>query len=384
MASYPERVKRFRPETAHELDKLESHLHPKKAQLTALKQKLDHLQTSLTQVQPLYDKDTVLEMKQVIAESSDAELVKKRLAEGKIEQNSLKQKIEEASAKLKWQRPIKLDQLDDSLDFEWELKEAVSQYVRLMDRKTQLDDRFDHARHELEEAETALKGLKEQPVKQQDAEDVRGTRATVKQNHSRVWLFPLMFVLCAVILTILFVLAESWVTLLFAGFSVFILIVIYPVLKQTQMREANDSNAYHSFHVQTASAETLVKQKELLYERMIQQYEDWERELEPVQQQVEDMRRQLGLSSELSFLVEAFHILKQLKANTAAYEALNKEIEMLTQQQSTYEQRVSALMSLLQRKEGTIQENISAFQEILKDEEKEKKNVRHCTYPFNM
>lgn len=373
LASYPERVKRFRPETAHELDKLESHLHPKKAQVTALKQKLDHLQTSLTQVQPLYDKDTVLEMKRVIAESSDAELVKKRLAEGKTEQNSLKQKIEEASAKLKWQRPIKLDQLDDSLDFEWELKEAVSQYVRLMDRKTQLDDRFDHARHELEEAETALKGLKEQPVKQQDAEDVRGTRATVKQNHSRVWLFPLMFVLCAVILTVLFVLAESWVTLLFAGFSVFVLIAIYPVLKQTQMKEANDSNAYHSFQVQTASAETLVKQKELLYERMIQQYEDWERELEPVQQQVEDMRRQLGLSSELSFLVEAFHTLKQLKANTAAYEALNKEIEMLTQQQSTYEQRVSALMSLLQRKEGTIQENISAFQEILKDEEKREK-----------
>lgn len=46
---------------------------------------------------------------------------------------------------------------------------------------------------------------------------------------------------------------------------------------------------------------------------------------------------------------------------------------MLTQQQSTYEQRVSALMSLLQRKEGTIQENISAFQEILKDEEKREK-----------
>lgn len=73
----------------------------------------------------------------------------------------MKQKIEEASAKLKWHRPIKLDQLDDSLDFEWELKEAVSQYVRLMDRKTRTDDRFDHARHELEEAETALKGLKE-------------------------------------------------------------------------------------------------------------------------------------------------------------------------------------------------------------------------------
>ncbi|MFB8733820.1 hypothetical protein ACEQPO_07480 [Bacillus sp. SL00103] len=58
LTRYPDRVKRFREETEHELDKLESHLHPKRAQLTALKQKLDHLQTSLVQVQPLYDKDT--------------------------------------------------------------------------------------------------------------------------------------------------------------------------------------------------------------------------------------------------------------------------------------------------------------------------------------
>ena len=44
--------------------------------MTALKQKLDHLQTLLAQVQPLYDKDTLLEMKRVVDESSHAERIK--------------------------------------------------------------------------------------------------------------------------------------------------------------------------------------------------------------------------------------------------------------------------------------------------------------------
>ncbi|MBD3861080.1 AAA family ATPase [Bacillus sp. 28A-2] len=368
LAHYPERVKRFKQETVHELDKLESHLHPKQAQLTALKQKLDHLQTSLAQVQPLYKNDMFIEMKRIVDESTKAELVMKRLAEGQAERDSLKQKIEEATAKLRWQRPMKLDQIDDSLDFEWKLKEAVSQYVRLMERKAQLDDRFDHARHELEEAEAALKGLKEQQAKEHGAEEARGTRTKEKQVHSQAWLFPAIFMFDAVILLVLFFLAEWWVTVLFAGFSVFVFIAIYPFIQHSQMKQGNSGETADSFQIQAASAETLLRQKELLYERIIRQYEDWELELEPVQQQVEEMKRQLGLSSELSFLVEAFHILKQLKTNTAAYEELTREIGVLEGQQSIYERRVFALSNLLQRNEGTIQENISAFQEILKEE----------------
>ncbi|MFB8733821.1 hypothetical protein ACEQPO_07485 [Bacillus sp. SL00103] len=54
------------------------------------------------------------------------------------------------------ERPIKLEQIDDSLEFEWKLKETVAQYIRLMDRKAQLDERFDHARQgRADEAEAA-------------------------------------------------------------------------------------------------------------------------------------------------------------------------------------------------------------------------------------
>lgn len=374
LARYPDRVKRFRAETEHELDKLESHLHPKKAQLTALKQKLDHLQTSLVQVQPLYDKDTIMEMKRVVDEAADAELVKKHIAECRANRDSLKQKIDEAVAKLKWERPIKLEQIDDSLEFEWELKETVTQYVRLMDRKAQLDERFDHARHELDEAEAALKGLKEQQVRQHGAEDdAKGTRSKKKPIHSRASLFRGLIAFDVVLLLVLFFLTEWWITLLFAGFSVFLFFLIYPLSQMSPMKQRSGEGAFDSFQVQAASAETLMRQKELLYERIIRQYEDWELELEPVQQQVEEKKRQLGLSSELSFLVEAFHILKQLKMNTAAYEELHREIGMLSDQQSIYEGRVSALSSILQKKEGTIQENISAFQEILKDEARREK-----------
>ncbi|KPN13134.1 atpase involved in dna metabolism [Bacillus australimaris] len=373
LARYPERVKRFRVETEHELDKLESHLHPKMAQMTALKQKLDHLQTSLTQVQPLHDKEALLEMKRVVDEASNAERVKNRLAECKADSDSLKQKIDEAAAKLKWQGSIRLDQIDDSLEFEWELKEAVGQYVRLMDRKAQLDDRFDHARHELEEAETALKGLKEQQTSPHGTVEAGGIRAKEKQAHSRAWLFPVMVMFDAAFLLVLFFLTEWWVTFLFAGFSVFVLFAIYPFLKLTQAKQRSGGETFDSFQVQAASAETLVRQKELLYERIIRQYEDWELELEPVQQQVEEKKRQLGLSSELSFLVEAFLILKQLKTDTAVYEGLRREIDELTGQQSIYEHKVSVLSSHLHKEEETIQDNISAFQEILKDEAKREK-----------
>ncbi|MDM5319348.1 AAA family ATPase [Bacillus altitudinis] len=374
LARFPDRVKRFRAETEHELDKLESHLHPKKAQLTALKQKLDHLQTSLVQVQPLYDKDTLMEMKRVVDEASNAELVKKRIAECRANRDSLKQKIDEAVAKLKWERPIRLEQIDDSLEFEWELKETVTQYIRLMDRKVQLDERFDHARHELDEAEAALKGLKEQQVRLRGAEDdVKETRSKRKPIDSLASLFRGLIAFDVVFLFVLFFLTEWWITLLFAGFSVFLFFVIYSFNQMSPMKQRNGEDALDSFQVQAASAETLMRQKEILYERIIRQYEDWELELEPVQQQVEEKKRQLGLSSELSFLVEAFHILKQLKMNTAAYEKLQGEIEELSDHQLIYERKVSALSSIFQKKEGTIQKNISAFQEILKDEAKREK-----------
>lgn len=374
LARFPDRVKRFRAETKHELDKLESHLHPKNAQLTALKQKLDHLQTSLVQVQPLYDKDTLMGMNRVVDEASNAELVKKRIAECRANRDSLKQKIDEAEVKLKWERPIKLEQIDDSLEFEWELKETVTQYIRLMDRKAQLDERFDHARHELDEAETALKGLKEQQVRLHGAEDdANNTRSKKKPIDSQASLFQGLIAFDVVFLFVLFFLTEWWITLLFAGFSVFLFFVIYSFSQRNSNKQRNGEDALDSFQVQAASAETLMRQKELLYERIIQQYEDWELELEPVQQQVEEKKRQLGLSSELSFLVEAFHILKQLKMNTAAYDELQREIKELSDQQSIYERKVSALSSILQKKEGTMQENISVFQEILKDETKREK-----------
>ncbi len=374
LARFPDRVKRFRAETKHELDKLESHLHPKNAQLTALKQKLDHLQTSLVQVQPLYDKDTLMEMNRVVDEASNAELVKKRIAECRANRDSLKQKIDEAEVKLKWERPIKLEQIDDSLEFEWELKETVTQYIRLMDRKAQLDERFDHARHELDEAEAVLKGLKEQQVKLHGAEDdANNTRSKKKPIDSPASLFQGLIAFDVVFLFVLFFLTEWWITLLFAGFSVFLFFVIYSFSQRNSNKQRNGEDALDSFQVQAASAETLMRQKELLYERIIRQYEDWELELEPVQQQVEEKKRQLGLSSELSFLVEAFHILKQLKMNTAAYDELQREIKELSDQQSIYERKVSALSSILQKKEGTMQENISVFQEILKDETKREK-----------
>ncbi|MCM3036143.1 AAA family ATPase [Bacillus pumilus] len=374
LARFPDRVKRFRAETKHELDKLESHLHPKNAQLTALKQKLDHLQTSLVQVQPLYDKDTLMGMNRVVDEASNAELVKKRIAECRANRDSLKQKIDEAEVKLKWERPIKLEQIDDSLEFEWELKETVTQYIRLMDRKAQLDERFDHARHELDEAETALKGLKEQQVRLHGAEDdANNTRSKKKPIDSQASLFQGLIAFDVVFLFVLFFLTEWWITLLFAGFSVFLFFVIYSFSQRNSNKQRNGEDALDSFQVQAASAETLMRQKELLYERIIQQYEDWELELEPVQQQVEEKKRQLGLSSELTFLVEAFHILKQLKMNTAAYDELQREIKELSDQQSIYERKVSAISSILQKKEGTMQENISVFQEILKDETKREK-----------
>ncbi|MFP3325116.1 hypothetical protein R0K05_18825, partial [Planococcus sp. SIMBA_160] len=98
-----------------------------------------------------------------------------------------------------------------------------------------------------------------------------------------------MFMFDAVILLVLFFLAEWWVTFLFAVFSVFVFIAIYPFIKLSQMRRGSGGETSDSFQVQAASAETLVRQKELLYERIIRQYEDWELELEPVQQQVEEM-----------------------------------------------------------------------------------------------
>lgn len=47
--------------------------------------------------------------------------------------------------------------MNTSYDYEWQLQQAVQQYVQARDRKRQLDETFELARQELEDAEKAVR-----------------------------------------------------------------------------------------------------------------------------------------------------------------------------------------------------------------------------------
>ncbi|MGE6630847.1 AAA family ATPase [Bacillus sp. NPDC077027] len=381
LAAYTGRVKQFKQETVYELDKLESHVHPQKAQLTALKQKLQHLQTSFDKLKPLYDENIFVEMRRLIEAYPDFEQTEKRLSVLSLQADPMAEKIEAVFLKLKLGDHRDSVELDDSLDFEWELKQAVGQYLRLLDKKVQLDERFDHARHELEEAEAMLSGLKEQMIPyleegQSGVRTAKGSRKGRKHSVYQKWMFQVVFALDIAILLVLLFLQQWWLTVLFTGFSFLVLFIVYQSVKLVQTRANDVSEGSEELRRQFSSSQMLVKQKELFYEKIIRQYEEWEKELEPTQQKLEQMRMELGLQTELSYLDEAFQLLKKLKKDTVTYQQIKEEIVDMEKKKNLYLERVTALLHHLQMDAKEISPVISHFQQLLNDENNRQKTCQ--------
>lgn len=157
MAQYPEQAGQFPADGLHQLEKYESHLHPKSAQLEALRVKMAELDKQMQKLNP--DKE-MLAKETLIQELSAAFHVYQSYGEQLAAiQAQLRQSSAQAAAGLEQLNKTDENELlnmNSSYDYEWQLQQAVQQYVQARDRKRQLDETFELARQELEDAEKVV------------------------------------------------------------------------------------------------------------------------------------------------------------------------------------------------------------------------------------
>lgn len=64
---------------------------------------------------------------------------------------------------------------------------------------------------------------------------------------------------------------------------------------------------------QLIADQAVLEQKEAAYERVIRQYEEWEAEMAPFEKQAELFMKELGFSGSPSHLLDAYHVMKDVK-----------------------------------------------------------------------
>ncbi|MGW8264682.1 hypothetical protein ACWHAR_32570, partial [Bacillus sp. LR--39] len=154
IGEFPEHAGQFPADGLHQLEKYESHLHPKSAQLEALRVKMAELDK---QRQKLIPNKELLAKETLIQELSAGFHMYQSWGEQLAAiQAQLRQTSAQTAAGLEQLNKTDENELlnmNTSYDYEWQLQQAVQQYVQARDRKRQPDETFELARQELEDAE---------------------------------------------------------------------------------------------------------------------------------------------------------------------------------------------------------------------------------------
>ncbi|MCY7916640.1 ATP-binding protein [Bacillus vallismortis] len=414
MAHYPEQAGQFPADGLHQLEKYESHLHPKSAQLEALRVKMAELDK---QMQKLNPDQEMLAKEALIQELSAAFHLYQSYGEQLAAiQAQLRQSSAQTAAGLE-----QLNQTDEnellnmntSYDYEWQLQQAVQQYVQARDRKRQLDETFELARQELEEAEkavhaassailensdrkekeAALKAYDEAQGHHQEQAKLREQlkyveRQQVKQKKT-VMAAGMLFI-------VLFLLLQQWIPAICIGAA---LIAYWLVSgKQTTSSRNSRENGQPMTDMPPAEAEALrevlweddrnkqhlitqravLQQKEAAYERVIQQFEQWEADMAPSFAQVERFMKELRFKEDPSFLLDAYSLMKDVKKEVKKKHELTIEAGRLKKHRRIFEERVNKLLPADQSEHISISDALHTLRnnvEREKEIEKQKKGM---------
>ncbi|MCY9414853.1 chromosome segregation protein SMC, partial [Bacillus haynesii] len=72
-----------------------------------------------------------------------------------------------------------------------------------------------------------------------------------------------------------------------------------------------------------------LRQKEAEYERAIQKFEEWEKDIRPYQEKTERYLKELNLSIDPSFLADAYALIKELREEMLKKRDIEKELSRL-------------------------------------------------------
>lgn len=238
--------------------------------------------------------------------------------------------------------------MNTSYDYEWQLQQAVRHYVQARDRKRQLDEAFEAARRELEDAERAIRDVstailensqrKEKEAALKAYDEAQGQHQEQMKLREQLKFFERqqakqkkIVIAAGILFMVLFLLLGQWIPAICVGAA----LMLYAFttgrkpLSSEEVREREEPETDISPREAEAIREALweddrnkqhltslraeLQQKEAAYERIIQQFEQWEADMAPSFSQAEQFMNELGFKEDPSFLLDAYNVMKDVK-----------------------------------------------------------------------
>lgn len=413
IAQYPEQARQFPADGLHQLEKYESHLHPKSAQLEALRVKMAELDKQMQKLNP--DRD-ILARETLIQELSAGFHMYQSYGEQLAAiQAQLRQSSAQAAAGLEQLNKTdenELLKMNTSYDYEWKLQQAVQQYVQARDRKRQLDETFEIARQELEDTEKAVRAassaiLENSQRKDKEAalkayDEAQGQHQEQTKLREQLKFFERQqakqkkaVMSAGMLFIVLFLLLQQWIPAICIGAA---LIVYWVAAGKKAPSSRNREARLPMTDISPAEAEALrealweddrnkqhlitqravLQQKEAAYERVIQQFEQWETDMAPSFAQVEHFMKELGFKEDPSFLLDAYSLMKDVKKEVNKKHELTIEAGRLRKHRRAFEERVSMLHPVNQSQDISISDALHTLRKSVEREkeiEKQKKEI---------
>ncbi|ETB70759.1 SMC-like protein SbcE [Bacillus sp. CPSM8] len=387
-----------------ELEKLESHLHPKAAQLKALEEKKRRLEQRAAAFAPAED-FLEHEAEELLKAYPFYQSYSEKIASLTDQLHQINGRVQAGLGRLKIEECDILN-ADTAYEYEWKLQETAQAYIELRELKRSLDERFEQARADLEEAEQAHAALSNEVM----PEDVRKQKEETLSHLASAGghagrreelLLQLSYLkqeqkvrmkrrktafaaaLCAAFAAACAALFfKEW----FPGALLVPILLIFAavVLKKPEPSAAAafiqkqlddiDRSGTKSGVSDNALREELwkddqtrqlliakqaeLRQREAEYERAIQKFEAWEKDIRPYQEKTERYLRELNLSIDPSFLADAYALIKELREEMLKKRDIEQELSRLQAKKASFEAELRKLVSSLGRTGESVQEQV--------------------------
>ncbi|PRS07904.1 hypothetical protein C6W22_13635 [Bacillus atrophaeus] len=408
MEAYPAQSARFPADGLYQLEKYESHIHPKSAQLEALRVKAAELSSQSQQLMPNEEmlKNEAL-IQNLLAEYHMYQSYGEQLSAVQAQLRQVSSRVSSGLQQLGKTDEKELLHMNTAYDYEWQLQQAMQSYGQARDRKKQLDETFEQARRDLEEAERAYEesaaavlndhqrkekeaALKKQGFYQGQEELASQLMLLEKQQAKQKKIILGAGALC----TAFFLIVKEWLpAIAFAAAVLIYLFVTFkkaPAIRITAQRSQQKTNMPSGEmdelkealwrddqnRQQLITLKAVLQQKEAFYERVIQQFEEWEAEMAPAQSRIESYKKDLGFSEDASFLLDAYSLMKDLKNEIKKKHELTIEAGRLQKHRRTFEARLNQLMPSENGDEHTVADLIHFLKKSVEREEKIEKQKR--------
>ncbi|UOY92049.1 AAA family ATPase [Ectobacillus sp. JY-23] len=255
-----------------------------------------------------------------------------------------------------------VQEIDTSLAAKEAMRQLVQTAQRLSEQKHQLDERFTEVKAQLEEQEERVRHIK-------------GNREGRAHNQKKNISFANIKML-AVGLAISIFLFAAGLLIGIKGLSIFSLVLFAGIIVFWMMNRTPHNDAVK----QLEEVEVFkLQQAEKAYERILQQYEEWEQASYGLQQETERMRKAYALPHSLPHaqLLLAFEKLEKMKRLQREIILKTKQCEDILKRTKQFEQKVLVLKQEFKISSSSVSGILHSIYALMQDEkEKQVKKQR--------